>query len=115
MSEQPIYPQDPFSPIKPDQKAPDSVSSPRESTLQHARSDVDSSELAQHHTLGMKRNQAASGAHTHNGSDSNKLGKGAALSITGKLTPTTVAEVDAIIDSMVTMLSKVIDFTDGRT
>lgn len=33
----------------------------------HSKSDVDSSAQGQHHTLGPRANQAASGAHTHDG------------------------------------------------
>jgi hypothetical protein len=36
----------------------------------HARSDVDTSINAQHHSLGQRPNQAASGAHIHDGKSS---------------------------------------------
>lgn len=38
----------------------------------HTNSDVDSSQKAQHHTLGSSRNQASPGDHTHDGGTSNK-------------------------------------------
>jgi hypothetical protein len=47
----------------------------------HNRSDIDSSPTAQHHTLGLKRDQAASGAHRHDGRDSQLILAG--VSITG--------------------------------
>lgn len=39
----------------------------------HTRSDVDSSPRAQHHTLGLKHNQAAIGDHDHDGVNSKRL------------------------------------------
>lgn len=39
----------------------------------HARSDVDASRYAQHHTLGLKHNQASPGDHTHDGINSKLL------------------------------------------
>lgn len=39
----------------------------------HRNSDVDSSPLAQHHTLGIRPNQSSPGDHTHNGRDSREL------------------------------------------
>ena len=39
----------------------------------HRNSDVDSSSLAQHHTLGVTQNTAAEGSHNHNGSNSRKI------------------------------------------
>lgn len=36
----------------------------------HQRSDVDSSQQSQHHTLGLRRNQGSPGNHTHDGSNS---------------------------------------------
>ena len=36
----------------------------------HQNSDIDSSSLAQHHTLGTQSNQAVAGDHTHNGRNS---------------------------------------------
>lgn len=39
----------------------------------HTNSDVDSDKESQHHTIGTNEAQAASGSHTHNGSDSFQL------------------------------------------
>jgi hypothetical protein len=47
----------------------------------HAKSDVDTGASAQHHTIGMRKDQAASGSHNHDGKDSLKLLTG--ISITG--------------------------------
>lgn len=40
---------------------------PDQINAMHANSDSDSSQLAQHHTLGPRHNQAAPGDHSHNG------------------------------------------------
>lgn len=39
----------------------------------HQNSDIDSSSLAQHHTLGTQSNQAVAGDHTHNGRNSRNI------------------------------------------
>lgn len=39
----------------------------------HQNSDVNSSALAQHHTLGLGPNQAAFGNHTHDGKNSKRI------------------------------------------
>lgn len=109
----PVVSGDPFGPIKPEKK--DGSVSPEEVKSFHAKSDVDASILAHHHTLGAQRNQAASGDHNHNGENSRKLGEGEGLAITGLLAPATVAQVDAILDSLISMLSNVIEFTDSRS
>ncbi|ALY09279.1 hypothetical protein FDG92_gp07 [Arthrobacter phage Jasmine] len=46
----------------------------------HTYADTDSSNEAIHHTLGPGVNQAASGGHTHNGSDSPLLLEGVTIS-----------------------------------
>lgn len=57
----------------------DSVLSALEVRRLHTKSDVDSSTQAQHHTLGMKPNQAASGSHKHDGASGNLLLSGVTL------------------------------------
>lgn len=47
----------------------------------HNKSDVDSGPNAQHHTIGNRKDQAASGAHTHDGKNSPQLLLG--VTITG--------------------------------
>lgn len=110
-----VVPNDPSGAIKPDKKEPLGVLSPREINDAHTKSDVDTSQQAQHHTIGLKRNQVAGGMHNHGGSDSRRVGTGLGLTVTGLLAPATVAQVDAIIDSLITQLQKVIDLKDGRT
>ena len=39
----------------------------------HSKSDLDSSQTAQHHTCGIKRDQASPGDHNHNGVSSKQL------------------------------------------
>lgn len=53
----------------------------REVTTFHTNADTDTRREAIHHTLGPQVNQAASGAHVHNGSDSPQLLAG--VTITG--------------------------------
>lgn len=45
-----------------------------ESRKNHSRSDVDTGNNAQHHTLGTKANQASPGNHVHDGTTSKKIG-----------------------------------------
>lgn len=45
----------------------------------HTNSDLDSNQDAQHHTIGIGMNQAASGAHNHDGANSVKLLEGYTL------------------------------------
>lgn len=67
----------------------------------HTNCDVDTSATAQHHTLGVGQNQATSGAHTHNGKNSKKIGKGL-----DTLFPTTAnaaysqAQMQSVIDAL---------------
>lgn len=67
----------------------------------HANSDVDTSATSQHHTIGQGQNQVSNGAHTHNGKNSKKIGKGINLSF-----PTTAgaaytqAQIQSIIDAL---------------
>ena len=57
----------------------DNVLSASEVRRIHTKSDVDSSVLAQHHTLGTKPNQAASGSHKHDGASGVLLLSGVTL------------------------------------
>lgn len=45
-----------------------------ESAKAHTFSDLDSSTVAQHHTLGLDANKASPGNHTHNGANSKRIG-----------------------------------------
>ncbi|SRR6266498_1511113 len=107
-------PNDPFGTIKDDKKDA-GVPAAKAVNLQHTKSDVDSGQFAQHHTLGIKRNQASPGRHNHDGSDSVLVGNGKTLTISGKLNPTTVAEVVTVLNSLITALEKVVKFDDART
>lgn len=103
----PIIEGDPFGVIKKEKQ--NDTPPPRDVNLFHTRSDVDSSTTAQHHTLGIQHNQAASGDHVHDGKSSRKIGTGLSLSISG--TKNTAGSEDSIVN----MLKQVIDFTDNRT
>lgn len=46
----------------------------------HTNDDLDRDSNSHHHTLGVGVNQAASGAHNHDGSNSVQLGKGITIS-----------------------------------
>lgn len=47
-----------------------------ESTKAHTNSDVDTSVVSQHHTLGIGHNQSSPGDHKHDGKASKRIGKG---------------------------------------
>ncbi|MFY3741630.1 MAG: hypothetical protein HMLIMOIP_002088 [Candidatus Nitrosomirales archaeon] len=67
----------------------------------HAKSDIDSSVTAQHHTLGIEHNQASPGDHIHNGKSSKRIGKG--LDPTFPTTANAVytqAQIQSIIDAL---------------
>lgn len=85
--------------------------SPQEVNILHANSDNDSATTAQHHTLGTGHNQASPGDHKHDGKTSKTL---ATATLTGQLTPTTIAQVDAILDQVIVILKKFCDITDNR-
>lgn len=96
---------DPFGVVKSDAKP--STPEPRIVNQFHARSDVDSSTIAQHHTLGVKHNQASTGDHVHDGASSRKIGQGLALNVVSSGTDA------ATIDSILLMLHNVIEFTES--
>lgn len=99
-----VFEDDPYGKIKQEKKplSPE----PREVNLFHTRSDVDSSQLAQHHTLGVKHDQASAGDHSHDGKSSRKVGTGLNLTCdTGVSTATDLA-------NLLAMLHNVIDFTE---
>jgi hypothetical protein len=100
---------DPFGEIKPDKKPATNAPEPREVNRLHARSDVDSSTTAQHHTLGIKHTQAAYGDHVHDGKSSRKVGQGLSLTVSGS------RGGNAALASLLTMLGQIIEFTDNTT
>ena len=100
----PVFEDDPYGKIKDEKKAagPD----PREVNIFHSRSDVDSSSTAQHHTIGIKHDQASAGDHSHDGKGSRKVGTGMGLTCdTGVSTATDLA-------NLLLMLHNIIDFTE---
>lgn len=102
-----IFDDDPFGVVKPD-KAKRGASA-REVNEFHNQADTDSSVVAAHHTLGVKHTQASYGDHVHDGISSRKVGANMGLAISG------VKNTVASEDSIVAMLAKVIEFSDGRT
>lgn len=73
----------------------------------HANSDVDGSNLAQHHTLGSFPGQASPGTHTHDGGTSKQLMEG--VTITG------AKGGNVALANLITALSQVLGFTDNTT
>jgi len=109
----PITEGDPTGDIKPDKND----NSPEGQVVNdfHTNDDLDRSKQAHHHSIGIAANKVNSGLHDHGGKDSRKIAANRTdLVLTGKLTPTTVAEGDAIMDSLITMLKQVINFQDNR-
>lgn len=102
-----IFNDDPFGKIK--NEAADPSPPPREVNLFHSNADTDSSVGASHHTLGIKHNQAAAGDHVHDGISSRKLGYNQGLILTGAKGGNTA------LANLITLLQKVIDFTDSTT
>lgn len=98
---------DPFGAIKEEQKDPSP--SARDVNLFHTNSDVDSSAQAQHHTIGVKHDQACSGDHVHDGIGSRKLGQGLSLTLTG------AKGGNVALTNLIAMLKNVIEFTDTTT
>ncbi len=102
-----MFPDDPYGPIKNPKinPAPD----PRTVNGFHARSDLDSSQSAQHHTIGIGHNQASAGDHVHDGSSSRKVGTGLNLSISGS------KGGNAALASVIALLKNIADFEDNTT
>lgn len=65
----------------------------------HRKSDVDASQEAQHHTLGIKHDQAASGDHKHDGSTSLRILAG--TTITGAKTGNPAPALSSVIAALV--------------
>lgn len=103
----PVIEGDQFGVIKEGKKDP--TPSPREVNIFHTRSDVDTSSTAQHHTIGIKHDQASPGDHFHNGQNSRKIGQGMGLVVTG------AKGGNAALTSLLAQLGQVIDFTDSTT
>ena len=100
-----VIPDDPFGPIKtPKQK---NTPPPDQVNKFHDRSDVDSGWHAQHHTLGVKHDQAAAGDHKHDGNNSKFIMEG--ITITGS------KGGNVALANLITELAAALGFTDGTT
>lgn len=100
-----VKPGDPFGPIKqPKQKK---TPPPQEVNAFHDRSDVDSAWSAQHHTIGVKHDQAAAGDHKHDGNNSKLLMEG--VTITGS------KGGNVALGNLITALADALGFTDSTT
>ena len=73
----------------------------------HNQDDVDTSDLAHHHTLGPKANQASPGNHLHDGVTSKKLMVG--VEITGS------KGGNVALANLITALADAFGFTDSTT
>jgi len=62
----------------------------------HEKSDLDSSQEAQHHSLGPKHDQASPGDHTHNGKNSRKILAGTAITGSRASGAALVSVIDAL-------------------
>lgn len=97
---------DPYGEIKQEAK-PAAVPSARDVNLFHSKSDVDSSATSQHHTIGIKHDQASAGDHVHDGKSARKVGHGLSLNVVSS------GSDAATIDSILLMLHNVIEFTES--
>jgi len=85
--------------------------SPQESRRAHSRSDVDLGPRSQHHTLGIKHNQASPGDHNHDGVTSKKLGPMEMDPVNlGSTRAEWTIPVAPTVADLVTLLSKFVNF-----
>lgn len=103
-----MFDDDPFGKVKQEAAQAGTLSSRQVNEI-HKKSDVNVGPNSQHHTLGTDRNQAASGSHVHGGKDSKLIGDGMGLAISG------AKGGNPALGSLITMLNKVISFTDNTT
>lgn len=118
-------PRDPSPTTKPNQfgqvfsadedKTAGEVPTTRQIENMHARSDVDSSKRAQHHTLGMSRTQAAQGDHVHDGVLGRKIGPLELDPTTGIVQGELRIPVAYSLADVVAMLHNVIEFRESDT
>jgi hypothetical protein len=73
----------------------------KEVNILHTKSDKDSSQTAQHHSLGISHDQASAGDHTHNGVNSKLplVGRTVSFPITAS-NPPTQSQVQKCIDAL---------------
>lgn len=62
----------------------------------HENDDVDSSQTAHHHTIGLRQDQVSSGAHTHDGKNSRKILKGTTITGSRASGAALVSVIDAL-------------------
>ena len=105
MSENTVMPNDPFGPVK--KPAQKNTPDPQVVNQFHSRSDVDSHWGAQHHTIGIKHDQASAGDHTHDGKNSRFLMED--VTITGS------KGGNVALANLITALAEKLGFTDGTT
>lgn len=106
MSDSSIIPDDPFGPIKQPARSDNSPAARTVNQL-HTNSDVDSFAGAQHHTLGVKHDQAAPGDHKHDGTNSVKLLDG--IHLTG------VKSGGTALENLIQLLVDKFGLTDDTT
>lgn len=96
---------DPFGTRK--EAAQKDAPDPREVAKFHTRSDVDSSAQAQHHTIGIKHDQASAGDHIHNGVSSRRLMEN--VTISG------AKGGNVALTNLISALSSALGFKDNTT
>lgn len=80
---------------------PASVPNAAESNKAHTNSDLNTSPVAQHHSLGIEHSQASPGDHKHDGKSSKKIGKGLDLTFpTTANAAYTQAQIQSIINAL---------------
>ncbi len=92
-----------------------SKDSPEDSRKDHARSDVDLSPRALHHTLGPRRNQSSPGDHIHDGTTSKKIGPlemDPTPGNEGKTRPVLTIPVAATVADIVALLHEFVEFRE---
>jgi len=102
-----VFEDDPFGEIKKEKKT--LTPTAREVNALHHKSDVDSGPFAQHHTIGIGRNQSPPGDHVHDGVSSRKLGAERGYVLTG------AKGGNVALTNLIAMLKNVIEFTDNTT
>ena len=83
------------------------VFDPRVVAQIHTKADTDTDKTSVHHTIGPAPTQVASGAHTHDGSESRLLGEG--VTLTGS------KGGNAALASVVAALVQILGVTDNTT
>jgi hypothetical protein len=80
---------------------------PRVVTQLHKNADTDNDKQSAHHTIGAGPNQAASGVHTHDGTETRQLGAG--VTLTGS------KGGNAAVASMVAAMVQILGVTDNTS